>query len=119
MLDEDSWVEVLVADVSVAEAPVDAAVVVVSSVVLVTVPEAVLPLAAAARRSSPAVIVTGTRLSDMSLSTAVTMPGSLASGPASVSTQVAVCDATAQSTSSVLVVGHARQLQAACYISTW
>lgn len=102
MPDEDSRVDVFVADVSVAEAPVDASVKDVSlavDVVAVAVPE---PLASAERRFSPPVIVTGTRLLEMSVSTTVDVPGSFASGPASVSTQLAVCAATAQSTSIVL-----------------
>lgn len=66
-------------------------------------PEAVaLALAPAERRSSPAVMVTGNRLSEMSLMTPVKVPGSLASGPASVSTQLAVSDVILQSTSMVL-----------------
>lgn len=65
-------------------------------------PEAVaLALAPAERRSSPAVMVTGNRLSEMSLMTPVKVPGSLASGPASVSTQLAVSDVILQSTSMV------------------
>lgn len=54
--------------------------------------------------SRPAVMVTGNRLFERSLTTWVIVPGSFAWGPASVSTQVAVSVATLQSTSIVLRV---------------
>lgn len=64
----------------------------------------VLAVAAALRRSSPAVMVTCRMSSVRSVSTPVEVPGSLASGPARVSTQVIVPDAMSQATSTVLFV---------------
>lgn len=93
---------VFVAAVPVTEAPVEASVV---------VPEAELELAVAValptleRRSRPAVIVTVTRLSEMSLMTADVTPGSFALGPAIVSMQLAVWEASWQSRSAVLGCG--------------
>lgn len=87
------------AGVSVAVAPVDAAVAAVESPDAVPVAVALPPPES---RSSPAVMVTGARLSDKSLKATVEVPGSFASGPASVSTQLAVWEAMAQPTSIVL-----------------
>lgn len=90
---------VFVAAVPVTEAPV------LASVVAPEVelePVAVALTLAPERRSRPAVIVTAVRLSEIPLTTAVEVPGSFASGPASVSMQLAVWEAMAQSTSIVL-----------------
>lgn len=85
------------AALSVADAP-DAAVVDVDDPLVVA--ETLAPLLS---NSSPAVIVTGVRLvKSVPLSTTLCVPGELASSPASTCTQLAVCEATAQSTSSVL-----------------
>lgn len=90
---------VLVAAVPVTEAPVEASVVVPEAELELAV---VVALATFERRSRPAVIVTVTRLSEMSLMIADVTPGSFALGPAIVSTQLAVWEASWQSRSTVL-----------------
>lgn len=86
---------VFVAAVPVTEAPVVACVVVLELAVVVA-------LATFERTSRPAVMVTAIRLLEISLRTADVTPGSFALGPANVSTQLAVWEATWQSRSTVL-----------------
>lgn len=66
------------------------------SAVLAAVPDdpVVVALPPEESRSSPAVMVTGERLLERSLRTTVDVPGSFASVPAFVSTQLAVLEAT-------------------------
>lgn len=91
---------VFVAELAVADAPVDAAV----EAPVEAEAEPVVVALAPERSSRPAVIVTGSRLSEMSLITSVEVPGNFASGPAKASTQVAVSDAMAQVKSAVLYI---------------
>lgn len=101
-------VAVFEAALLVADAPVEAAVEAVE-------PEdaddpVVVAPGLADRRLSPAVMVTGARLLEMSLTTVVEVPGKFASDPASVSTQVAVWEAMLQSTFIVLAKHTCQQL---------
>lgn len=71
----------------VAEAPVEASTELVLDIVPGSVAVALLPPES---RSRPAVIVTGSRLSDVSVMTSVDVPGKATNVPASVPAQVAV-----------------------------